>query len=149
MDERLACLACCCRAGFTNLRVVTSYTAGDDRPDCRSSLPCRAHSQANISVDSATAEPYNMPLFEYLETPSFTRMLVEYLDDEEYVQLQRTLNDRPAAGVVVPGSGGVRKLRWGLSGRGKRGGLRVLYYVVHANVPAHVLNELRKEFENA
>ena len=48
-----------------------------------------------------------MPLFEYLETPSFTRMLAEYLDDEEYVQLQRTLNDRPAAGVVVPGSGGV------------------------------------------
>jgi len=45
--------------------------------------------------------------------------------------------------------GGVRKLRWGLSGRGKRGGLRVLYYVVHANVPAHVLNELRKVFENA
>jgi mRNA-degrading endonuclease RelE of RelBE toxin-antitoxin system len=106
-----------------------------------------------------------MPLFEYIEAPSFTRMLAVYLDDEEYLQLQRNLNDRPETGVVVPGSGGVRKLRWGLSGRGKRGGLRVLYYVAssagqiwmlsihaknaHANVPAHVLNELRKVFENA
>jgi len=50
------------------------------------------------------------------------------MDDDEYADLQKYLGARPDAGNVIKGSGGIRKLRWAGSGRGKRGGLRVIYY---------------------
>jgi len=50
------------------------------------------------------------------------------MDDEEYSKLQSALFERPDWGKVVPGSGGLRKLRWRGSGHGKRGGLRIIYY---------------------
>jgi hypothetical protein len=56
-------------------------------------------------------------------------MRAHYLDDEEYGELQQFLMQAPEAGSVVPGSGGVRKLRWRREGAGKRGGLRVIYSV--------------------
>jgi hypothetical protein len=71
----------------------------------------------------------------------------------------------PDAGDVVPGSGGVRKARWGSAGRGKRGGVRVIYFnrlangeiwlllvygkSVRENIPAHVLRQIKEEIENA
>ena len=58
----------------------------------------------------------------------FTRLISEYLTDDEYAALQVYLVANPEAGDVVRGSGGVRKLRWNVFGRGKRGGLRVIYY---------------------
>lgn len=67
-------------------------------------------------------------MFEFIEVPFFTRALPNYLADDEYRELQQFLNANPESGAVVPGSGGVRKLRWSLKGQGKRGGLRVLYY---------------------
>jgi hypothetical protein len=51
------------------------------------------------------------------------------MTDDEYSALQRALMTDPEAGPVIPGSGGVRKLRWAAPGRGKRGGYRVIYYV--------------------
>ena len=50
-------------------------------------------------------------MFEFIETPTFTKIVGHYLDDDEYAGLQKYLNENPEAGVVVPGSGGVRKLR--------------------------------------
>jgi mRNA-degrading endonuclease RelE of RelBE toxin-antitoxin system len=50
------------------------------------------------------------------------------MDDERYAALQVFLSNRPAAGDLIRGSGGIRKVRWSGSGRGKRGGLRVIYY---------------------
>ena len=50
------------------------------------------------------------------------------MGDEEYADLQEALVARPDLGDVIPGSGGLRKVRWGLEGRGKRGGVRVVYY---------------------
>jgi hypothetical protein len=50
------------------------------------------------------------------------------MDDDEYSKLQLALVHRPDWGNVIPGGGGIRKLRWAGSGRGKRGGLRVIYY---------------------
>ncbi len=50
------------------------------------------------------------------------------MDDAEYVELQKHLAARPDAGDIIKGSGGIRKIRWAGSGRGKRGGLRVIYY---------------------
>lgn len=106
-----------------------------------------------------------MPCFEFIEAPGFTRRLPDYLDDDEYAELQRWLCDHAEAGAVIPGSGGVRKLRWGLQGRGKRGGLRIIYYMLSAsgqiwmltlysknmreNLPNHVIKALREELESA
>ena len=64
----------------------------------------------------------------FVETPIFTRRIQEYMDDEEYAEMQVYLSQRPGAGKVIRGTGGMRKLRWAGSGRGKRGGLRVIYY---------------------
>jgi hypothetical protein len=64
----------------------------------------------------------------FVETPIFTRRVQQYMDDEEYGEMQAFLTLRPAAGNVIKGTGGMRKLRWAGSGRGKRGGLRVIYY---------------------
>lgn len=50
------------------------------------------------------------------------------MDDDDYAEMQVYLVNRPDAGRIIKGSGGIRKLRWSGSGRGKRGGLRVIYY---------------------
>jgi len=63
-----------------------------------------------------------------IETPIFTTEVVSLLEDDEYRQLQIALVLRPEAGAVIPGSAGLRKLRWRQRGGGKRGGLRVIYY---------------------
>ncbi len=63
-----------------------------------------------------------------LETSIFTRRVLELLADEDYRKLQIGLVNRPQVGAVIPGSGGLRKVRWALSGRGKRGGVRIIYY---------------------
>jgi len=65
---------------------------------------------------------------EFIETPTFTRWIGKLLADGEYAKQQRALVLRPDWGKVIPGSGGLRKLRWAGSGRGKRGGLRIIYY---------------------
>lgn len=63
-----------------------------------------------------------------IETTIFTRRLKSLLKDEDYRELQSELIARPDVGKVIRGSGGIRKLRWAGSGRGKRGGVRVIYY---------------------
>jgi hypothetical protein len=63
-----------------------------------------------------------------IETSIFTRRVLELLSDDAYRELQSMLVVRPDAGPVIPGSGGLRKLRWAASGRGKRGVARVIYY---------------------
>jgi len=67
-------------------------------------------------------------VFAFVETPLFTRLVTDYLSDDEYLKLQQALAENPAAGDLIPGSGGARKLRWARRGQGKRGGLRVIYY---------------------
>lgn len=54
--------------------------------------------------------------------------MIALLSDDAYSSLQLALLRRPAAGAVIPGSGGLRKLRWGMAGGGKRGGARIIYY---------------------
>ena len=65
---------------------------------------------------------------ELIETSIFTKQVDAQLTDDQYRALQLTLILRPTSGVLIPGSGGLRKLRWRLRGRGKRGGARVIYY---------------------
>lgn len=64
----------------------------------------------------------------FVETPVFTEQITAALDDASYHQLQLALLLRPEQGAVIKGSGGLRKLRWAASGRGKRGGVRVIYF---------------------
>ncbi len=101
---------------------------------------------------------------EFIEASAFTRHVYEYLSEEEYLGLQNFLLQHPEAGKVIPGSGGIRKVRWGMSGKGKSGGARVIYYFKRQddeiwlltiyskseieNIPAHVLRQIAKEIEN-
>lgn len=73
---------------------------------------------------------------EIIETSFFTRQVQAILSEEEYRQLQLALVLHPGMGAVIPGSGGLRKMRWSIRGRGKRGGVRVIYYwaVVHDRI---------------
>lgn len=100
-------------------------------------------------------------MISFVETKLFTRLVQEYLSDDEYSSLQQALLANPEAGAVIPGSGGVRKLRWGVAGRGKRGGIRVIYFLrtrqgqiwmltlypknVAENIPAQVLKQIKDE----
>lgn len=99
----------------------------------------------------------------FVETKLFTKLVQEHLSDDEYGALQQALLANPEAGAVIPGSGGVRKLRWGVAGRGKRGGIRVIYYLrlrsgqvwmltlyaknVSENIPARFLKKIREEID--
>lgn len=64
----------------------------------------------------------------FVETRQFTARVLTLLTDEEYRELQEELSKRPDLGVIIPGTGGLRKLRVGAAGRGKRGGARTIYY---------------------
>lgn len=64
----------------------------------------------------------------FVETPTFTRRVLDLLDDESYGALQARLAKYPNEGDVIRGSGGLRKIRWAAKGHGKRGGVRVIYY---------------------
>ena len=67
-----------------------------------------------------------------VETPIFTRRVTELLSDEEYRALQAVLLARPDVGRVIVGTGGARKVRWAVEGRGKSGGMRAIYYWANA-----------------
>ena len=100
-------------------------------------------------------------MFTFIETRLFTRLVLEYLSDDQYTDLQMALVANPELGPVIAKTGGVRKLRWAAPGRGKRGGYRIIYYVrrpkgviwmltmypknVADTIPAHVLRQIREE----
>ena len=102
-------------------------------------------------------------MISFIETKLFTRLVHDYLSDDEYAALQLALLADPEAGAIIPGSGGVRKLRWGVAGRGKRGGIRVIYFLhtrhgqiwmltlyaknVAENIPANVLKQIKDEID--
>ncbi|MBP6016696.1 MAG: hypothetical protein KA586_08240 [Candidatus Promineofilum sp.] len=73
----------------------------------------------------STPLTYRMGML-FIETTIFTRQVTELLPDEEYKRLQEALLMQPAAGDLIPGCGGLRKIRWRLVGSGKQGGIRVI-----------------------
>jgi len=74
-----------------------------------------------------------------VETPEFLAATRRIMDEEERGLLVDYLARNPSAGDLVPATGGVRKLRWGLGGRGKRGGARVIYYFHSEAMPIFAL----------
>ena len=118
----------------------------------------------SLYLDYTTPMAYSALMFIFIESTVFQRELPNYLDDDEYAALQQYLINHPEAGDLIPGAGGVRKLRWKRKGMGKRSGVRVIYYVrfhpaefwmlnIYAksrqeNIPAHIVKALKERFEN-
>jgi mRNA-degrading endonuclease RelE of RelBE toxin-antitoxin system len=79
----------------------------------------------------------------FIESPIYSDQIDDLLDHEEHIELQDALLEHPEAGDLIPGSGGLRKLRWSVAGSGKRGGIRVIYYLYHRDT-AYMLFAYRK-----
>lgn len=73
------------------------------------------------------------------ETQAFMRSAAKIWNEEELAALVDYVAHHPEAGDVMPGTGGVRKLRWGKTGSGKRGGARVIYFFYRADCPLYLL----------
>lgn len=102
-----------------------------------------------------------MQLLTIIESPLFTKYWADYWSEEEHGEFMAFIAGNPEAGKVVPGSGGCRKVRWGAGGKGKSGGVRVIYTArltngvvvalviygkgVTENIPAHILRQIAKE----
>lgn len=69
-------------------------------------------------------------MHEFIESSVFAKYVYDYLTEEEYAAMQWYLSQHVDAGDLIPGSGGCRKMRWGAADKGKRGGVRVIYYEV-------------------
>ena len=75
----------------------------------------------------------------FAETPIFTRQAEKLFSEDEKRELIDFLAENPLAGDEIPGTGGVRKVRFAASGRGKRGGARVIYYYLDDSIPLYAL----------
>lgn len=81
---------------------------------------------------------------EFIETPYFSQLLQNYLTDDEYRQLQALLIENPERGVIIQGTGGVRKIRFKMGNKGKRGGVRIIYYWVSRKFKIYFLTMYAK-----
>ncbi|WP_341793732.1 MULTISPECIES: transcriptional regulator [unclassified Rickettsia] len=100
---------------------------------------------------------------EYIESPLFNKLLNSYFTDDEYASFQWHLALYPKSGDIIPGSDGLRKIRWTAKGQGKRSGVRIIYYyknkeeqiwllTIYAkneadNIPASVLKKIKEELD--
>ena len=98
------------------------------------------------------------------ETPTFVLEAAKIWNTDERLKFFSSIAGEPEAGTVIPGSGGCRKIRWSRPGMGKQGGARVIYFCrleagelcmllvypksARANIPGHILKEIRREIEN-
>ena len=105
-----------------------------------------------------------MSLFTFIELQPFASVRDKYLTDEEFTEFQCYLAMHPEAGDVIPRSGGCRKVRWAAKGRGKRGGVRVIYFLrlgqgqivlvtmyaknVRDNIDPGILKRLKEAYED-
>lgn len=74
-----------------------------------------------------------------VETPIFTKLINEIMSDDEYKELQEALVIKPDLGVLIKNSGGLRKIRWSVDGRGKRGCVRIIYYWMTENEQLYMM----------
>jgi len=83
----------------------------------------------------------------FVETPIFTKSIAKLLDDEAYRWLQSSLMRRPEQGPTISGAQGARKVRWGRTGIGKRGGIRVIYYWAPSEAAFYMLYAYAKNVQ--
>jgi len=74
-----------------------------------------------------------------VKTARFLKDVKSMMSDSEREELVAFLGSNPAAGEIIPETGGIRKIRWALAGRGKRGGARVIYYFHNERLPVFLL----------
>lgn len=79
-----------------------------------------------------------------VETPEFQTRIADLMSEEERLLLIDYLAFHPTAGDLVRGTGGLRKLRWALQGRGKRGGARIIYFYFSNEMPLFALTAYAK-----
>jgi mRNA-degrading endonuclease RelE of RelBE toxin-antitoxin system len=107
--------------------------------------------------------PYSKEAVIFIEAPIFSKLVYDYLSEDEYAALQWALILKPDTGEVIPHSGGLRKVRWGGGGKGKRGGNRIIYYrqtakgeiwllTIYAkneaeNIPPQILRQIKEAME--
>ena len=100
----------------------------------------------------------------FIETSAFTKYLPDHLPDEDYHALQSYLMQKPDAGAIVRGTGGIRKVRWAPVGKGKSGGVGVIYYWKRpdheiwmltilsksekSTIPSHILKQIAEAIDN-
>ena len=82
---------------------------------------------------------FEKPLNTVVETPGFLDDVKKLLSEQERTDLIRFLAANPNAGDIIPGTGGIRKLRWAMEGRGKRGGARVIHFFHNRTMPLFLL----------
>lgn len=103
-------------------------------------------------------------MYTFIETPTFVAEADKLWKEGERLEFFEWLASNPEIGDVISGSGGCRKVRWSRSGSGKRGGVRVIYFLrlasgeiwlllvysksVRDNIPGHLLKAVREEIEN-
>jgi hypothetical protein len=73
------------------------------------------------------------------ETSIFTKIILDAMSDDNYRQLQEELIKKPDLGKIIKGSGGIRKVRWNMPGKGKRGGMRIIYYWITSEDQIYML----------
>jgi len=115
-------------------------------------------------LDLYTLRTYIKTMHTFIELQPFATVRDKYLNDDEFAVFQHYLAAHPDAGDVIPRSGGCRKLRWAIEGRGKRSGVRVIYFLrlnsgqivlvtmyaknVQDNIDPNLLKRLKEVFEN-
>lgn len=124
---------------------------------------CSAMCRTVAAAHEGSVSDVYWDVLTFVETNLFSKLVREYLPDDAYSALQQALIANPESGDLVRGSGGVRKLRWNVAGRGKRGGIRVIYYLrlnhgeiwmltvyaksVVESIPPSVLRKIREEID--
>ncbi|MGC2029051.1 MAG: hypothetical protein WA642_03460 [Steroidobacteraceae bacterium] len=108
-------------------------------------LPQQGHTQRLYYYTQSAYSPVMRALF--IELPAFARLRNEYLDDKSSRAMQNAMMDDPSAGDVIQETGGLRKLRWTdkRRGKGKRGGLRVIYFLLGPWVGVLAIHSVRQE----
>jgi hypothetical protein len=92
-----------------------------------------------MALTQGMSLPYKSVMHSVLETSIFTRRADALLNRDERAELITTLASNPTAGDLIPGLGGIRKMRFAAGGQGKRGGFRVIWYVMTDNQPVLAL----------
>lgn len=98
---------------------------------------------------------------EFIEAPLFSKYIYDYLSEDEFLTFQWYLALHPESGAMIPGTGGLRKIRWKAKGHGKRGGIWTIYYHHCVNhqiwlltvygkneidlIPPHILKKIKQE----
>lgn len=102
-------------------------------------------------------------IMEYIESPLFSKLLSSYFTDDEYANFQWSLALHPKKGDIIPGSSGLRKIRWLAKGQGKRSGVRIIYHYKNSqeqiwlltiyakneadNIPISTLKKIKEELD--